>query len=66
VNERGKRHPRKLRHARRLADGTVVVTDHDDQGRVVRTTHYDATMARVLQVETFDPGHGADEPRRLE
>jgi len=63
MNERGKRHPRKLRHARRFADGTVVITDHDDQGRAVRASYYDAEMTRILRVETFDPGDG---PERLE
>ena len=41
--------PRRLRHGRRLTDGTVVVTSHDDNGRVTHANRYDESMKHVLE-----------------
>jgi hypothetical protein len=41
--------PRRLRHGRRLSDGTVVVTAHDDEGRVTHAIRYDESMENVLE-----------------
>jgi uncharacterized protein GlcG (DUF336 family) len=41
--------PRRLRHARRLSDGTVVVTSYDDDGRVTHAIRYDESMEHVLE-----------------
>ncbi len=57
MNERGQRHPRNLRHGRRLADGTVIISEHDDEGRVLRETRYDPEMTQVIEVVEYDE-HG--------
>jgi len=41
--------PRRLRHGRRLSDGTVVVTSQDDDGRVIHAIRYDELMEHVLE-----------------
>ncbi len=41
--------PRRLRHGRRLSDGTVVVISHDDDGRVTHAIRYDESMEHVLE-----------------
>jgi hypothetical protein len=41
--------PRRPRHGRRLNDGTVVVTSHDDHGRVTHAIRYDEAMEHVLE-----------------
>jgi hypothetical protein len=41
--------PRRLRHGRRLSDGTVVVTSHDDEGRVNHAICYDESLQHVLE-----------------
>ena len=41
--------PRRPRHGRRLTDGTVVVTSHDDEGRVTHAIRYDESMEHVLE-----------------
>jgi len=41
--------PRRPRHGRRLSDGTVVVTSHDDDGRVTHAIRYDESMEHVLE-----------------
>jgi hypothetical protein len=41
--------PRRLRHGRRLSDGTVVVTSHDDNGRITHGIRYDDSMEHVLE-----------------
>ena len=38
-----------MRHGRRLSDGTVVVTSHDDDGRVIHAIRYDESMEDVLE-----------------
>jgi hypothetical protein len=41
--------PRRLRHGRRLSDGTVVLTTQDDDGRVIHAIRYDESMENVLE-----------------
>jgi urease accessory protein UreE len=41
--------PRRLRHGRRLTDGTVLVTSYDDDGRVIHAIRYDESMKHVLE-----------------
>ena len=41
--------PRRLRQGRRLTDGTVVVTSHDDDGRVSHAIRYNESMQHVLE-----------------
>jgi hypothetical protein len=41
--------PQRPRHGRRLTDGTVVVTSHDDDGRVIHAIRYDESMQDVLE-----------------
>jgi hypothetical protein len=41
--------PRRLRHGRRLTDGTVVLTTQDDDGRVIHAIRYDESMGNVLE-----------------
>jgi hypothetical protein len=41
--------PRRLRHGRRLSDGTVLVTSYDDDGRVIHAIRYDESMKHVLE-----------------
>jgi hypothetical protein len=41
--------PRRLRHGRRLSNGTVVVTSHDDDGRVTHAIVYDESLKHVLE-----------------
>ena len=41
--------PRRPRHGRRLTDGTVVVTSHEDDGRVTHAIRYDESMEHVLE-----------------
>ncbi len=41
--------PRPLRHGRRLTDGTVVITSHDDDGRIIHAIRYDESMEHVLE-----------------
>jgi hypothetical protein len=41
--------PRRLRHGRRLSDGTVVITGHDDEGRVNHAIRYDESFEHVLE-----------------
>ena len=38
-----------MRHGRRLSDGTVVVTSHDDDGRIIHAIRYDESMEDVLE-----------------
>ncbi len=40
--------PRRLRQGRRLNDGTVLVTSHDE-GRVTHAIRYDESMEHVLE-----------------
>jgi hypothetical protein len=59
--------PRRLRHGRRLNDGTVVVTRYDDRGRVTHAIRYDESMEHVLEelegeaAEDAYGGGGSDE-----
>jgi hypothetical protein len=48
MDERRER-PRRLRHGRRLNDGTVLVLTHDDEGRVIHAIRYDETIEQVLE-----------------
>ncbi len=48
MDERRER-PRRLRHGRRLSDGTVVVTTHDEDGRVTYAIRYDESFDHVLE-----------------
>lgn len=41
--------PRRVRHARRLSNGTVVVTTHGDDGRVTHAVLYDEAVVHVLE-----------------
>ena len=41
--------PRQVRHARRLQNGLVVITTHDEDGRVMHAVLYDAAVVRVLE-----------------
>jgi len=41
--------PRRLRHGRRLSDGTVVLISHDDDGQVSHAIRYDESMEHVLE-----------------
>ncbi len=54
--------PRRLRHGRRLSDGTVVVISHDDDGRVTHAIRYDESMEHVL--EELE-GEAAQDPYRI-
>ena len=51
--------PRRLRHGRRFADGTVVVTSHDDDGRVIHAIRYDESMKNVLEELEGDAAEAA-------
>jgi len=48
MNERRVR-PRRLRRGRRLSDGTVLVTGHDDDGHLTDAIRYDESMDNVLE-----------------
>ena len=41
--------PRRMRHARRLGNGNVVVTTRDEAGRVTHAVLYDQAVVRVLE-----------------
>ena len=59
--------PRRLRHGRRLTDGTVVVTSHDDEGRVSHAIRYDESMEHALEELEGDAAEAAfGNPRRDE
>jgi hypothetical protein len=51
--------PRRLRHGRRLSDGTVVVISHDDDGRVSHAIRYDESMEHVLEELEGDAAEAA-------
>jgi hypothetical protein len=52
--------PRRLRRGRRLTDGTVVVTSHDDyDGRVNHAIRYDESMEHVLEELEGDAAEAA-------
>jgi hypothetical protein len=51
--------PRRLRHGRRLTDGTVVVTSHDDEGRVSHAIRYDESMEHPLEELEGDAAEAA-------
>jgi hypothetical protein len=54
--------PRRLRHGRRLTDGTVVVSSHDEDGRVTHAIRYDESMEHVLEElegEAAEAAHGS-------
>jgi hypothetical protein len=51
--------PRRPRHGRRLSDGTVVVTSHDDDGRVIHAIRYDESMEHVLEELEADAAEAA-------
>ena len=51
--------PRRLRHGRRLTDGTVVVISHDDEGRVSHAIRYDESMEHVLEELVGDAAEAA-------
>jgi hypothetical protein len=51
--------PRRLRHGRRLTDGTVVVTSHDEEGRVSHVIRYDESMEHVLEELEGDAAEAA-------
>jgi hypothetical protein len=53
--------PRRLRHGRRLSDGTVVVISHDDDGRVTHAIRYDESMEHVLEELEGEAAQAADE-----
>jgi hypothetical protein len=59
--------PRRLRHGRRLTDGTVVVTSYDEDGRVTDAIRYDESLEHVLEeiegeaAEAAYGSRGADE-----
>jgi len=42
--------PRHLRQGKRLSNGTVVVTEYDASGRLVRETYYTADRAWVTKI----------------
>ena len=42
--------PRHLRQGKRLSNGTVVVAEYDDSGRLVRETHYTPDRAWVTKI----------------
>lgn len=42
--------PRPLRQGKRLSNGTVVVTEYDASGRLVRETHYTSDKAWVTKI----------------
>jgi hypothetical protein len=58
MDERRER-PRRLRHGRRLSDGTVVVTIRDDEGRVIYAIRYDESMESVLEELEGDAAEAA-------
>ena len=47
--------PRHLRRAKRLSNGTIVVTEYDTSGRIVRETYYD-TADEALLTKIVDGG----------
>ena len=49
MNDRRER-PRHLRQGKRLSNGTVVVTEYDVSGRLVRETHYTSDKAWVTKI----------------
>jgi hypothetical protein len=51
--------PRRLRRGRRLTEGTVVVTSHDDDGRVNHAIRYDESMEHVLEELEGDAAEAA-------
>jgi YD repeat-containing protein len=42
--------PRHLPQGKRLSNGTVVVAEYDDSGRLVRETHYTPDRAWVTKI----------------
>lgn len=42
--------PRHLRQGKRLSNGTVVVSEYDASGRLVRETHYTPDTAWVTKI----------------
>jgi YD repeat-containing protein len=63
TNDRRER-PRHLRQGKRLRNGTVVVTEYDASGRVLRETHYTADEAWVTKIVEggSDQGRSDDDP----
>jgi YD repeat-containing protein len=59
MNDRRER-PRHLRQGKRLSNGTVVVTEYDASGRLVRETHYTPDMAWVKKILE---GESSSKPR---
>jgi YD repeat-containing protein len=57
MNDRRER-PRRLRQGKRLSSGTVVVSEYDAFGRLVRETHYTPDTAWVTKIVEG----GSDEP----
>jgi YD repeat-containing protein len=61
MNHRRER-PQHVRQGKRLSNGTVVVTEYDASGRLVRETHYTSDKAWVTKIveagseETDSPG----------
>jgi hypothetical protein len=51
--------PRRPRHGRRLSDGTVIVTSHDDDGQVIHAIRYDESMEHVLEELEGDAAEAA-------
>jgi YD repeat-containing protein len=49
INHRRERR-RHLRQGKRLSNGTVVVTEYDASGRLVRETHYTSDKAWVTKI----------------
>jgi hypothetical protein len=50
--------PRHLREGKRLSNGTVVVSEYDASGRLLRETHYTPDAAWVTKIVEA----GSDEP----
>ena len=42
--------PRPVRRAKRMSNGTVVMTEYDAAGRIVRETYYTADEAWVTKI----------------
>jgi hypothetical protein len=49
MNDRRER-PRHLRQGKRLSDGTVVVSEYDASGRLLRETYYTPDTAWVTKI----------------
>lgn len=58
--------PNRVRHARRLQDGTVVVTTHGEDGRVTHAIVYDHSVMKVLEELSGDAAEAAYGAKRRE